>query len=61
MEGIGLYVEDDQTRYLGEFKNNKKDGYGIYKYSALGLIYEGYWKKNKWHGLGVVGQDKNVI
>lgn len=37
--------------YKGEYKNDKKDGYGIYRW-ADGRIYEGWWHKGKQYGLG---------
>ena len=32
MEGIGLYKWPDSRKYIGEYKANLKDGYGIYKF-----------------------------
>ena len=30
MDGIGVYVMNNNERYEGRFKNNKKNGKGIY-------------------------------
>lgn len=40
MNGKGLYKWPDGKYYLGEFKNDKKDGYGTYVW-ADGKKYEG--------------------
>ena len=37
--------------YNGEMLNGKRTGYGICKYTN-GVVYEGEWKENKYHGKG---------
>jgi len=59
-DGIGYFVEDEFCKYLGEFKENLKNGYGVYQYS-FGLIYEGYFKDNQFHGLGVIFKNGQVV
>jgi hypothetical protein len=49
----------DGRRYEGEYKNNKRGGYGIMNYQAVGLYqegsrYEGEWKNDKRDGQGVM-------
>ncbi|XP_022090090.1 junctophilin-2-like isoform X2 [Acanthaster planci] len=39
-------------RYIGETKQQLRDGYGIYKYSNSFFRYEGDWKEGKKHGHG---------
>lgn len=39
--------------YTGDWKNDKKEGYGIYVWDD-GQKYEGYWKNNLRHGNGTV-------
>jgi hypothetical protein len=39
------------TRYIGQFKNGKRNGRGVFYYQD-GSYYEGYWKDNKMHGRG---------
>ncbi|XP_033642211.1 MORN repeat-containing protein 1-like isoform X1 [Asterias rubens] len=39
-------------RYIGETKNQLRDGYGIYKYPNRFFRYEGDWKEGKKHGHG---------
>ena len=36
---------------LGEWENDKANGYGVYKH-ANGSSYEGEWKDDKQHGIG---------
>ncbi|CAI2378862.1 unnamed protein product [Moneuplotes crassus] len=40
-------------RYVGDWVNDKREGYGIY-YFANGNKYEGEWMKDNKHGLGVM-------
>ncbi len=42
----GLLSLESGATYEGEFKNEKRDGYGIYKYCG-GSIYLGFWKQNE--------------
>ena len=48
----GIYYYNDGSRYVGEFKNGKRDGKGIYYYHT-GNSYEGDWKDDKREGKGV--------
>jgi hypothetical protein len=50
-EGIGIYTYPNLTRYEGNFKNGKTDGYGICYFSD-GEIYVGNWKNHTFDGLG---------
>ena len=38
--------------YMGEFKNGKREGRGVYEWSS-GSTYEGEWRDNKRDGRGV--------
>ena len=51
MDGIGYYSWTDGKRYLGEYKDNDKDGFGIHKF-ANGALHQGYWTKGKGNGPG---------
>lgn len=48
-------------QYIGDWKNNKKDGYGICIYSNQDK-YEGFWKNDMRHGKGTywicIGKNK---
>lgn len=38
--------------FIGDFKNNKMDGHGVY-YWKSGKVYDGEWKENRMDGEGV--------
>jgi len=40
------------NEYWGYLKDNKKHGFGIYKYKC-GSIYKGFWENDKKEGWGV--------
>ena len=50
--GKGIYIWRDNSMYIGEFKNNKMDGYGVCYDCHGNIIYEGEWKNNLVHGKG---------
>lgn len=39
--------------YQGEWRDDKKDGRGIYQYNITGEKYEGEWKGGERHGKGI--------
>ncbi len=49
--GARYHVADGN--YVGEFRNNKKHGFGTLSF-AKGSKYTGQFKEDKWHGEGVV-------
>ena len=64
--GFGVHIWYDikqemkyfRDRYIGEWKDGKRDGYGKFFYSN-GSMYEGYWKNNKKEGFGIfIFQDR---
>ena len=68
--GLGIHIWYDnklsnnkffRDRYVGQWKEGKRDGYGKFFYSN-GSIYEGYWKNNKKEGFGILSfQDRTKI
>ena len=42
MHGKGTYTQNDGTVYKGDFKDNKKNGYGVY------IIKSGEWYGDKY-------------
>ena len=42
-------------KYIGEWKNNVKDGLGI-EYYVNGDVYDGNWKKGRKHGHGILNK-----
>ena len=51
MEGLGVYKWSDGKSYIGEYHNDRKHGYGIYKWGAK--LYMGQWKRGQQSGLGI--------
>jgi radial spoke head protein 1 len=48
--GRSLFVNGDM--YIGEYKNNKREGVGTYFWASNGNIYTGRWKNNLRSGVG---------
>ena len=46
IHGTGTYIWSDSKKYVGEFRNGKKHGYGSF-YLDGELVYEGTWKFDK--------------
>ena len=53
MHGKGTYVCKDDSRYEGEYFENRKEGHGKF-YFTSGNIYDGEWKAGKQDGMGVL-------
>lgn len=50
----------DGRHFKGEYKNDKKEGYGEYTWPD-GRKYNGPWKNNKMHGIGhFIGADGKI-
>ena len=47
------YGRNGKTAYEGNYKNNKRNGFGSFYYKNGGLCYTGEWKDNKRNGFGV--------
>ena len=47
MEGKGIYYYKSGSKYVGEYKNNKREGKGIYYYND-GNKYVGEWKNDEY-------------
>lgn len=52
MNGLGVMVWPDQSRYEGEFKNGKMKGRGI-KQMSNGNRYVGQFKNDQYDGTGI--------
>ena len=48
-----IFNDNDGDIYIGEIKNNQKDGFGIH-YTREGDKYRGEWKRSKKHGFGML-------
>ena len=51
MNGIGYYKWTDGKKYMGEYLNNHKHGFGICRLNDK-AVHHGYWAKGRGHGLG---------
>jgi hypothetical protein len=52
-EGTGIFIDWDRSRYEGEWKGDKRHGYGRETF-ALGGSYEGGWKNDRFDGEGAI-------
>jgi len=61
MHGEGIFTWPNGRKYIGEFVNDKKEGYGIHEWYILfinwnkrpdGRKYKGFWRNGKRHGDG---------
>ena len=55
MHGIGIFSWDDDTKYNGEYRNNVREGNGVYSFGAN--LYDGHWINNMPHGEGTLLND----
>lgn len=51
MEGKGVFTWPDMRKYVGDYKQNKKEGVGFFEW-ADGRKYKGNWKNGKQEGEG---------
>ena len=51
-------INTNGTKYLGEFKNKKYDGWGIFE--NKNYTYYGQFKNNRFYGLGLVKFKNNI-
>ena len=48
----GMFLDNDcEGQYQGQRKRGLPDGLGRFC-NFVGTVYEGYWKKGKYHGTG---------
>ena len=50
--GHGSLTYGNGDKYVGEYKENNRDGKGTYYFADQGLIYIGDWQNNLRHGIG---------
>ena len=50
--GLGQTLFPNGDMYCGEYKDNQRDGQGVYYYAGDGMIYCGGWKNDRRHGIG---------
>ena len=54
-----LYIWENGTRYMGEWKDGKKHGQGTFTFPD-GEIYEGEWKDGTPWNLTIYDKDGNI-
>ena len=47
------YIYNDGSYYVGDWKDGKREGYGI-KYYIDGTVYKGQWRNDNKHGQGSI-------
>ena len=52
-DGIGILIKKDIARFLGEFVENKVNGFGKLFFEESGDEYIGYWKDSQTNGIGI--------
>ena len=55
MNGYGMIIWPDENEFEGEFKEDKKEGFGICKMGTK--IFMGIWKNNKLEGNVIIIED----
>ena len=51
MHGFGEFIWVEGKKYVGFYKNDKKEGFGIY-YWPNSRFFVGFWKEGKQNGVG---------
>ena len=51
MHGYGEFIWIEGKKYVGFYKNDKKDGFGIY-YWPNNKLFVGFWREGKQNGVG---------
>jgi len=51
MTGMGISLDPNLIKYMGEHRNGKRHGFGIL-FLPDGREYEGKWRDNRMHGKG---------
>ena len=64
MDGYGLYKWSDGRKYLGGYKKDKREGFGIFFWREQLKIYAGFWFNGEQSGYGKIYtpiKEKNVL
>lgn len=52
INGVGTHTLPNGNYYIGNFKEDYYDGYGVYSWKSEGMIYYGTWQKGLQNGYG---------
>ena len=59
-DGIGKLIAGN-SKFYGEYKNNRSNGFGIFHNNQNETIYEGYWLDDAQNGCGIEKWNDNSI
>ena len=59
INGQGIWVSADGSRYVGQWKNGKMDGLGTYTYPD-GALYKGEWADGEMNGQGTLKLSEEI-
>jgi len=52
--GRGEFIQADNSKYEGEWENDKRSGYGVQTSSSGRVQYDGEWRDDVYHGNGIL-------
>jgi len=52
--GRGEFIQPDNSKYEGEWENDKRSGYGVQTSSSGRVQYDGEWRDDVYHGNGIL-------
>ena len=52
MDGKGIFIWENKDKYKGDYKNNMRDGNGVYSFGCN--LYDGGWVSEMMHGEGTL-------
>ena len=60
INGIGVFKWNEGKKFFGFYKNDKKNGFGIYNWENPKKIFVGFWINGKQNGIGKF-MEKNKV
>ena len=61
INGIGVFKWNEGKKFFGFYKNDKKNGFGIYNWENPKKIFVGFWINGKQNGIGKFMEKNKVI
>ena len=56
---MGIFTFFNEDCYTGEFKDGRRNGYGLFKYDD-GSVDQGSWMNDEKHGLVIIKEDNTL-